>query len=75
MQFFILIVAVGLDGKDFFVKQPFNKTLEFFKLLEDFIFVLKKVDPCELAEIIIKTNIIFIPSNKITSQPPYIRKD
>jgi hypothetical protein len=48
--------------------------LEFFEFLEDFRFVSKEVDPSEFTEVVNKTNIIFISSNRITSMTRYIRK-
>jgi hypothetical protein len=71
----IFTTPIGLDGKNFLVKQSFNKALEFFELFKDFRFVLKKIDPCKLTKIINKGNIIFIPSNRIISWISYIRKD
>jgi hypothetical protein len=53
-----------LDDKGFLVKQPFNKILELLKFLENFRFISKQINSCELAKIINETNIIFISSNR-----------
>jgi hypothetical protein len=45
------------------------------KALENFIFMAQQIDPSEFTEIIYKANIISLPSNRIRSRTPYIRKN
>ena len=72
MKLLILTTPIGLDSKNFPIKQSFNKVLEFLKFLENFRLVLKQVDPSEFAKVINKTDIIFISSNGLTSRTSYI---
>jgi hypothetical protein len=65
---------VGLNDKNFSIKEHFNKVLEILNFLKQLRFVLKQIDPCELAIVINETNIIFKMTNRITSRSPYICK-
>jgi hypothetical protein len=65
---------VGLNDKNFSIKEPFNKVLEILKLLKHLRFMLKQIDPCEHVIVINETNIVFKTTNIITSRTPYIRK-
>jgi hypothetical protein len=74
IQLLILTTPVGLNSKNFLVKQPFNKCLELFEFLKNIRFVLKEIDPSKLTKIINKADIVFISSNRLTSGTPYIRE-
>jgi hypothetical protein len=48
-------VSISLKKElNFLVKQSFNKNLELFEFFENLRFVLKQIDPSELAEVINK---------------------
>jgi hypothetical protein len=64
-----------LACKDFLVKQSFNKSLKFLKILKDFRFVFEQIDPSKLAIDINKTDIIFITAYGLTSRTPNNRED
>ena len=75
VECFILPSPVTWDGEDFSVKLALNK---FLKLLEDRVYfgvILKQIYPGELAIIINETNIIFLPSKRISCMTPYITKN
>jgi hypothetical protein len=59
VQFLIFSTPIGLDSNDLAIKEPFYEVLEVSKFLKDLRFVFQKIDPCELAIIIYKTNIVF----------------
>jgi hypothetical protein len=66
---------VYLYGYYFGVKETFNHLLEFKKLLKNFRFKLEKINLSKFNKVINKTNIVFLPSNRIRSKAPYIRKN
>lgn len=59
----ILATPIGLKSEDLFIKMMLNKVLKIMKALKNFRFTLKKIDPCKLAKIIDKANIIRTPAN------------
>jgi hypothetical protein len=63
IEFLILTTPIGLNGKNFAIKERFNKSLELLELLENFRFVFEEIYPCKFAEIIDKAHIIFISAN------------
>jgi hypothetical protein len=65
---------VGLNRKDFSIKEPLDKILEVLELLEKLRFVLEHVDPCKFTIVINEANIILKTTNRITHRSPYIRK-
>jgi hypothetical protein len=75
IEFLILISPVRLNNKNFLVKETLNKSLEFMKFLEYLKFVIKQIYPSKLTKIIIKTDIIFVASNRLTCRAPHITKD
>jgi len=71
----ILATPVRLDRKDLTIKGMPNKVLKFSKALKNFRFLAHQIDPSKIAEVVYKTDIIFLPSNRIRSGTPYIRKN
>jgi hypothetical protein len=57
---------------DLFIEFSFNKILEIFKHLEDFGFMLKKIDPCVSTIIINEGNIEGMIANGNRGRPPHI---
>jgi hypothetical protein len=66
---------VYLYGYYFGVKETFNHLLKIKEFFKNFRFKLEEINPGKFAEVIDKTNIVFLPSNRIRSKVPYIRKD
>jgi hypothetical protein len=54
VQVLILPTPVSLHCNNFPIKQAFNKVLKIMKMLENLIFVSKKINPCKFAKIINK---------------------
>jgi hypothetical protein len=71
----ILLSPVCLHSYYLGVKETLNHLLVFKDFLKNFRFKLEKINPGKFAEVIDKTNIVFLPSNRIQSMAPYIRKN
>jgi hypothetical protein len=65
IEFLILTPPICLHCNNFLVKETLNKMLKIMKFLKDIRFIFQQIDPCKLAKIINKTNIVFISSNRI----------
>jgi hypothetical protein len=66
---------VYLYGYYFGVKETFNHLLKIKEFFKNFRFKQEEINLGKFAEVIDKTNIVFLPSNRIRSKVPYIRKD
>ena len=75
VEFFILPSPVTLNRNNFPIKVALNKLLKFLEDGKDFRFILKQINPCELAVIINEANIIFFSTKRISSMTPYINED
>jgi hypothetical protein len=62
IEFLVLTTPIGLNGKNFAIKETFNKSLELIELLENFRFVFE-IYTCKFTEIINKAHIIFKSAN------------
>ena len=62
MQAVVFTTPIRLDRTDFCIEKTFDMRLKIIENLFDIRFMFKKVNPCEAAEIIHKTNIIFKPA-------------
>jgi hypothetical protein len=62
IEFLVLTTPIGLNGKNFVIKETFNKSLELIELLENFRFVFE-IYTCKFTEIINKAHIIFKSAN------------
>ncbi len=72
MEFLIFSTPIGLHSNYFITKEPLNKSLKLMELLKNIRFVFKGIYPSKFAEIINKTNIEFISSNRTRSWTPNI---
>jgi hypothetical protein len=68
---YILTTPACLHGNNFSVKHSFNKTHEFIKEFENFIFMMKKINPRKFT-IINGTNIEFLTTKGINGWSPHI---
>jgi hypothetical protein len=75
IEFLILTTPIRLYNKNFLVKETFNESLKFTELLKNLRFLFKQIYPNKLAEIINKTDIVFVTSNRFTRRIPHITKD
>jgi hypothetical protein len=73
VKFLIFIPPqIGLDYKDFSVKQPFNKIFEIIKMLKNLRLMLEQINPGELAIIINEAYVVIgLPNRPLRSEPKH----
>jgi hypothetical protein len=74
IEFLIFTTPDSLYGKNFSIKEPFNKSLKFTKFLKNLRFKLNEINPLKFVVVINKTHIIFIATDRFRSSTPNIRK-
>ena len=72
VQPLVLPTPIGLHGNDLTIKQTFNMSLEKTKFFKDIRFIFEQIYPTKLAEIINKTDIVFLPSYRDGSRTPNV---
>jgi hypothetical protein len=60
IKLFILPTTICLHDKKIPIKETFNKSLKFLKLLKNLGFKLEKIDPSKLTIVINKTHVILV---------------
>jgi hypothetical protein len=69
IKLLILPTPIGLNCNNFAIEQSFNKFLELKKILGNFRFVAKQVNPGEFTIVINKTDIIFFRPKESMAGP------
>ena len=72
IQTLILTTLICLHGNNFAIKQSFNMGLKKVKLLKYIRFIFEQIYPTKFAEIIDKTDIVFLPAYRDGSRTPNI---
>lgn len=71
-EFLVLPTPICLHSDDFAIKETFNKLLELAKVMKNFRFLFKKINPDKLAIIINKRDIIIKTPYRSRGRSPYI---